>query len=125
VSALERKGITVESFLIAVKQQGPETTNCQRKELRDYHLWIVDAQGHTRAQAVVAEVTPRWLAANHGWRLRFLKHLADQQAKVRLTGWLMLDPEHPDQIGKTRGGLWEIHPITKIEVFSGGRWIEL
>jgi hypothetical protein len=125
VSALEGKGVTVESFLIAVKQQGPETTNCKRQELRDYHLWIVDAQAHTRAQSVVAEVTPRWLAANHGWRLRFLKRLADQRAKVRLTGWLMLDPEHPDQIGKTRGGLWEIHPVTKIEVFSGGRWREL
>jgi len=74
---------------------------------------------------VVAEVTPRWLAATHGWRLRFLKRLADQGARVRLTGWLMLDPDHPDQIGKTRGGLWELHPVTTIEVFSGGRWIEL
>ena len=99
--------------------------NCQRKELRDDHLWIVDAQTHTRAQAVIAEVTPRWLASNPGWRLRFLKWLADQRARVRLTGWRMLDPEPPEQLGQTRGGLWEIHPMTKIEVFSGGRWVEL
>jgi hypothetical protein len=125
VSPLQRKGVTVESFLIAVRQQGPETTNCKRQELRDYHLWIVDAKDQTRAQSMVAEVTPRWLAANHGWQLRLLKRLADQSARVRLTGWLMLDPEHPDQIGQTRGGLWEIHPVTTIEVFSGGRWVEL
>ena len=78
--------------------------NCQRKELRDDHLWIVDAQTHTRAQAVIAEVTPRWLASNPGWRLRFLKRLAHQRARVRLTGWRMLDPEPPEQLGKTRGG---------------------
>ena len=125
VSALERKGVTVESFLIAAKPQGREATNCQRQELRDDHLWIVDTPDQTRAQAVVAEVTPRWLASNPGWRLRFLKRLADQRARVRLTGWLMLDPEHPEQLGQTRGGLWEIHPITKIEVFSGDRWVEL
>ena len=125
VSGLEHTGVVVEGFLIAAKQQGREATNCQRKELRDDHLWIVDAQTHTRAQAVVAEVTPRWLASNPGWRLRFLKRLADQRARVRLTGWRMLDPEPPEQIGQTRGGLWDIHPITKIEVFSGGRWVEL
>jgi hypothetical protein len=125
VSALERTGVVVEGFLIGAKQSGTETTNCQRKNLRDYHLWIVDGRDQTRAQAVVAEVTPRWLASNRGWHLQTLGRLAKQRARVRLTGWLMLDPEHPDQIGKTRGGLWEVHPITKIEVFSGGSWIEL
>ncbi len=125
VSALEQQGVVVEGFLIGAKQSGTESTNCKRQELRDDHLWIVDAQDHTRAQSVVAEVTPRWLASNPGWRLRFLTRLADQRARVRLTGWLMLDPEHPEPIGQTRGGLWEIHLITTIEVFSGGRWMEL
>jgi len=37
----------------------------------------------------------------------------------------MLDPEHPDQVGRTRAILWEIHPILKIEVWSGNRWQEL
>ncbi len=30
-----------------------------------------------------------------------------------------------DQVGKTRATLWEIHPILKIEVWSGNRWREL
>ena len=125
VSPLEQTGVMVEGVLIGAKPSGTESTNGQRQELRDDHLWMVDAQDHTRAQAVVAEVTPRWLASNPGWRLRFLKRLADQRARVRLTGWRMLDPEHIEQLGQTRGGLRDIHPITKIEVFSGGQWVEL
>jgi len=35
---------------------------------------------------------------------------------VRISGWLMLDPEHPDQLGKTRGTIWEIHPVMKLKV---------
>lgn len=122
---LEQKGVVVEAFLIGVKQEGPETTNCRRQDLHDYHLWIVDGPDQTRAESIVVEMTPRWLAANPGWRLQTLKRLAQQRAKVRITGWLMFDPQHPDQIGQTRGGIWEMHPVTAIEVFSGGQWREL
>ena len=38
---------------------------------------------------------------------------------------LMVDPEHRNHLGKFRSTLWEIHPITKIEVFSNGEWINL
>jgi hypothetical protein len=62
ISALEQKGAVVEGFLIGVKQEGPETTNCRRQDLHDYHLWLVDAQAQIKAQAVVVETTPRWLA---------------------------------------------------------------
>ncbi len=50
-----------------------------------------------------------------------------RKARIRVTGWQMFDQEHPEQIGKTRVSRWEIHPITKIEVWSKpqgkpGRW---
>jgi len=45
---------------------------------------------------------------------------------VRMSGWLMLDPEHQDMINSgLRSTLWEIHPITKIEVFKDGQWVDL
>jgi hypothetical protein len=34
----------------------------------------------------------------------------------------MLDPEHEAHIGHFCSTLWEVHPITKIEVFKDGRW---
>jgi hypothetical protein len=38
----------------------------------------------------------------------------------------MLDPEHPDQVGKVLASLWEIHPVMQIEVHnSNGQWITL
>jgi hypothetical protein len=51
---------------------------------------------------------------------------AINQQKVRISGWLMLDPEHKDMIDEgLRSTLWEIHPITKIEVWSNGAWVDL
>jgi len=39
-----------------------------------------------------------------------------EQQHVRVSGWLMLDPEHPDQVSKTRGTIWEIHRL------CGSKW---
>jgi len=44
---------------------------------------------------------------------------------VRVSGWLLLDQEHPDQVGRTRGTIWEVHPIMRFEVQRGGRWVAL
>jgi hypothetical protein len=46
----------------------------------------------------------------------------------------MFDPDHPSQLydpanpnkkNKHRQTLWEVHPVTKIEVFQGGAWVDL
>jgi hypothetical protein len=100
ITPLEHKGVMVEAFLIGVKQEGPETTNCRRQDLHDSHLWMVDARDQTRAASVVVEMTPRWLAANDGWRLQTFKHFAQQRAKMRITGWLMCDPSIPIRLGR-------------------------
>lgn len=49
----------------------------------------------------------------------------NSDAPVRITGWTMLDPEHRNHLNKYRMTLWEIHPITKIEVFRNGEWVDL
>jgi hypothetical protein len=51
-----------------------------------------------------------------------VRRLAHDGTPVRVSGWLMLDPEHPDQVGRTRGTIWEIHPILAIEVRRGDAW---
>jgi hypothetical protein len=114
-----------KDFWVAVRQEGPESVNCHRNDLYDCHTWLSDSQGASKAQSFVAEVTPRWRASNPGWRLQNLAPLVNQGAKFRITGWLLFDQEHPEQIAKFRATLWEIRPITKIQVSTSGKWIEL
>ena len=35
-----------------------------------------------------------------------------------------LDPSHGRHMGKFRKSMWEIHPITKIEIYKNGKWAE-
>jgi hypothetical protein len=92
----------------------------------DYHLWLVDVSGTGRDASVVVEVTPRIRADHPNWDIdRICTLLVTPQAQVRISGWLMMDPIHADQVGKSRGTLWEIHPIMAIEAQQGGAWVAL
>ncbi len=117
--------VQVEGYLAGAKQQGPESCNCHAADEVDNHLWVVDTPDKDRTQAVVAEVTPRMRARHPGWAFNRISPLVDHRTRVRISGWLMLDQEHPDQIGKTRGTIWEIHPIAAFDVQQGGTWVSL
>ena len=127
VGTQERRAVQVVGYLLKVKLEGPEATNCgsnvQRD--RDFHLWLANSADDDRSEAAVVEISPRFRAQHSSWSLTNLNRLVKQRAQVRISGWLMLDQEHPEQLGKTRVTLWEIHPILKIEVWSSGRWREL
>jgi hypothetical protein len=73
----------------------------------------------------VIETTPRVQSAHSGWTLKRIQQLTRDKETVRISGWLLMDPEHPDQIGKTRGTIWEIHPIMQIETLVLGQWTPL
>lgn len=132
VDGAERTAVALDGYLLAARQSGPESCNCHLDEARDFHLWVGgQAPGDKaeakamRAKAVVVEPTPAGQLAHPTWRLHSLDRLAQQGARVRVTGWLMYDPEHPQELDKTRGTLWELHPVTKFEVWSGGQFREL
>jgi hypothetical protein len=121
----EARAVAAEGYLLAIKQEGPESTNCHSQELRDFHMWLAPSPTSPKSASIVVEITPRIREHHEGWKLNTLKHLAKDHARVRISGWLFLDPEHPDQIGKSRATIWEVHPITRIEIWSGGKWMEL
>lgn len=132
VEVREKKAVALEGYLLDARQSGVESCNCHIEEARDFHLWLgarppadrADAKA-MRAQAVVVEPSPRGQMQNSNWRLRIFQKLARTGAKVRVTGWLMYDPEHAAEMGKTRGTLWELHPVSKFEVWSDGRYRDL
>jgi hypothetical protein len=122
VARHEGTPVQVEGYLVQAKKMSPESCNCHSVEYVDYHIWLVDDPRKDRQQSVVIETSPRVQAHHPAWTLRRIQELARSKVKVRISGWLLMDPEHPDQIGKTRGTIWEIHPIMQIETLVGGQW---
>jgi len=132
VTAYEKKGISVEGYLIAIKPQSAEACNCEIKQFHDYHLWLSESpvpnpppKHPDKSTSIVVEISPRLIAAHPGWNQKAINHLIRQHSKIRISGWVTWDEEHPEQIGKERATLWEVHPIHKIEVYSNGQWTEL
>lgn len=118
--------VVVEGYLAGSKESGAESANCGKtaSNMVDWHVWFVKNAGDGRDVSIVIEPTPR-SRANHQWTLAKLKPIIDNQTPVRISGWVFFDPEHPDQIGLTRGTIWEIHPVMQIEVWQNGQWVPL
>ncbi len=127
VAQYEGTPVVLEGYLAGARQEGPETPNCHSTTDEDFHIWLLGQPGgmSDRASAVVVEATPRVRVNHPGWTVNALEAIASAGTRVRISGWLMLDPEHPEQLQNTRGTLWEVHPIMKIEEQSGGGWVSL
>lgn len=118
--------VMVEGYLAGSKESGVESANCDKtaSNMVDWHVWFVKNSVDGRNVSIVIEPTPR-SRANHQWTLTKLKPIIAGKIPVRISGWLFFDPEHPDQLGLTRGTLWEIHPVMQIEVWQNGQWVPL
>ena len=114
--------VQVEGYLVDVRRMGPESCNCHSVDDVDFHIWLVDDPNKGREQSVVIETSPRVRSVHPAWTLAKLRDIVSGKRRVRISGWVMMDPEHPDQVGKTRGTIWEIHPVMQIETQSGGTW---
>ena len=128
----ESKAGELVGFVHDVKVGGIETTNCKATNPadRDTHIELVIDPAHAGpSQRIVVEVTPRWRdrmsAQNLDWSTETLKH--DIKGHwVRIRGWLFFDQEHVDQAENTnpgndknwRASVWELHPISGIEVMA-------
>jgi hypothetical protein len=133
IEPLEKMGVAVTGYLVEAFKAFPELSNCLDPEDEDWHLNLYPFPANSSANtdslvthSIVTEVSPRWQDMKKGlWSLDTLKALAARRAKVRISGWVMYDPEHPDHLGRLRGTLWEVHPITEIEVWKDTAWVRL
>lgn len=127
VAQIESTPVHVIGYLVGRAREHSESTNCGADDADgvDTHTWLVDSPDDDKTTSIVAEVTPRWRLANKGWSPSALQALVEQGAQLRISGWPMFDEDHPEQLKKTRATLWEIHPITDIEVNTNGGWVEL
>ncbi len=118
--------ITVVGYLAAIKPQhgSGESTNCHftNSVEVDWHIPLVEKAGDAESTSIVVETTPRVRKLHPKWTPQALAPWVNSDAPVRISGWTLLDPEHRAHLRKYRSTLWEIHPITKIEVFKDGQW---
>lgn len=121
----EQLGVRVEGILVAAKQSGVESCNGGNDLYRDDHLWLGTAPSDAKRDAIVVEVTPFWNERHPEWSVKTLVNLARRHARIRVSGWILWDQEHADEVGKSRGSQWEVHPITRIEVADGNAWHDL
>jgi len=138
----ECQPVMAEGYLIQRNIEGPELCNCSTSSQPcvDFHIFVsapeylVDegggddplcASAYCRGHRLVVEVTPRTIAQHPEWTSTVIQRLASARAHVRITGWRMWDPEHPTEVDMSRGSLWEIHPVHRIEVDQDGTWVDL
>ena len=122
--------VTVVGFLDAIKvedQGSGESTNCHFTNAQevDWHIPLVEHSRDDEATSIVVETTPRLRQTHPKWTPANLAAWVQSDQPVRISGWVLLDPEHRAHLGKYRSTLWEVHPITKIEVFKNGTWVDL
>ena len=120
--------VVVEGFLVhKVKPEGAESPNCGLNDPSevDWHMYTTDtANLDNISKAVIVETTPRTRPL-HKWVKADLDKVVNKNVPVRISGWLLYDYEHVSVIGSQRASVWEIHPITKIEVKRNGKWVDL
>jgi len=125
IASKENAGIQVVGFLAGVKKEGPESCNCHDPNRVDYHMWIVPGAGQKRSNSMVVETSPRLLEGHPNWPDK-AKQAWTSGTLIRIRGWRTWDQEHPEQLGKTRATLWEIHPIHEIDVKdASGNWVPI
>jgi len=130
IKPYEGVAVTVTGFITAVKVQSHgsgESTNCHfvNEEEVDWHVPLVQNARDGEDTSIVVETTPRVRQAHPKWTPQALSPWVKSEAPVRISGWTLLDPEHRAHLGKYRSTLWEVHPITRIEVFQDGQWVDL
>ena len=109
--------ISVDAFLSGVREQLPsmdskthqlkkgEATNCgaNTSPRVDWHMYLTKSANQSHRLAIVVETTPRVRPSHPGWTLEKMQQISDSGTPVRISGWLMFDPEHWDQMWKYKG----------------------
>jgi len=134
--ALEQRGASIECYVKLMHQSSDG----------DYHLSLSAKPPPPLTQlseVITGEVTPQWLKGSHWWQWEPLQAALKPHSwldpawpggprRARISGWLMYDfqydepflpnrrPRLPSAVPHRLTG-WEIHPVTRIELWDDSR----
>jgi hypothetical protein len=146
--------VTLEAFVLDAKHDdtfplgtgpvgfGGEGVNCKNSlfEWNDIHIALGQKASSRECSSVTAEIIPHFRPAvwerfdsNACTAQHVTNPLPVKGLRVRITGQLFFDGSHtPAPCGGPSGGgnplrraVWEIHPVYKIEVLDGSKFISL
>lgn len=117
--------VTLAGFLLGAHSGSPETCNCKLsgEANNDYHINIVERPSDRLTSSIVVEMTPKIRANIPEWTLATINGLVtdpNNPPLVRVSGYLLFDSEHVSRSGGERATIWEVHPVTKLEVCPAG-----
>lgn len=135
IASYEGIAVTVTGFIAYINKTGSsEGTNCKFTGNANtaWHVSITEGHRQPESAGIVVEPTPRFTRRHTAWvRSALLDRTGAERSStdsVRITGYLFYDPDHAEDITgtvKRRFTMWELHPVTRIEVFRDGRWVNL
>lgn len=125
----DQDGVTVVGYLADAREEEGESCNCYSESDADHDIHVFlspteDVQDRKIRDCIVVELTPYSRQLLPEWTARYIKQ--NKGHKVRVTGWLMHDAEHigtswashPHSERLHRRNVWEIHPITNMELLN-------
>ena len=119
--------VVVEGYIVNLREGGVDPANCNTSDALNpyWRIYLANNPRDNRAQSILAISTPQ-ARYGHSWSTDFIRDfLIAGRWRVRISGWLYFNPDHPQDVGRTRATLWEISPVMQIEVFENGHWNQL
>lgn len=113
IDAWEKRAVCVQGYVVAMHANPFDG---------DLIMNLAEKPTHGKDRSMVVEASPQFQKLQPDWTGSAFKQLANQRALVRVSGWLFYDDFHDGAIGSWRGTLWEVHPITRIDVWNGKTW---
>lgn len=123
-SAMERQAVTLEGYIQHQLRAADDDIHLELTPVRR-----LPSDGNIRY--VTAEITPEWRRGSSRWSYARLVEAFHPTVggvtpwdggtrRVRLTGWLLYDKENEGApvLGRPRLTSWELHPVTRIELWS-------
>ena len=114
------EAVCVVGYITDVKDGGKESCNCHSDTYKDTHIYLSKTADGEAEDCIIVEATPRFRD-----KLGTTQDLKEYIGKkVKIYGYLFMDEEHKTNSTIDNGNglhwrhtVWEIHPITDIQLF--------
>lgn len=126
IEAQEKQAIEVVGYLaLPPKKEDKESYNCHSTIRVGYRLWLVETEDLAPTKTMVVEISPRMLDKHPNWPKIMAKVAQNEYVILRVRGWRTWNQEHSEELGQTRGTLWEISPIISIDTQEEDYWFPI